>query len=471
MKNGRLSLIFNTFSKKETRDLRKWLNSPAHNQRQDVRDLFEYLVKNTQNGSEKSLNKENVFKKIFTNQIYDDAKFRQTIHFLHKAIEEFLIFQQLTSDQVKSKTALATVFRKRKIDKLFNKSIKEAKDLQQKSEFRNADFQQNEFQIELEEYSFREKQKRTTEMNLQELTNALDLTFIARKLRYSYLMYAHQNVYKTEYNFGFLNKMLSYIEEAELDKLPSIGVYYYGLKTHIEKGNPLHFQNLKKAIFDNTHLFPRSEARDIYLMAINHLIKQMNSGSDFAIREVFDLYKKGIEEKLLFEGEFISRFTFRNVIAIGLKLEEFEWVDSFIEGYEPFLQEKYRDNIVHFSKAMVAYTKKDYTTAMRLFTQVEYNDTLMNLNAKNILIKMFYEEDEFDSLESLLSSMRAYLTRKKVMGYHKSVITNFIKLTKKLLKVSPYDKSQIEKLRLDIMEAAPMASSERQWLLTQLGKV
>jgi len=109
MKSSRLSLIFNTFSKKEIRDLRKWLNSPAHNQRQDVRDLFEYLSKNIQNESEKSLNKERIFKKIFANAKYDDARFRQTIHFLHKAIEEFLIFQELTSDQVKSKTALATV--------------------------------------------------------------------------------------------------------------------------------------------------------------------------------------------------------------------------------------------------------------------------------------------------------------------------------------------------------------------------
>ena len=471
MKNSRISLIFNTFSKKEVRNLRKWLNSPAHNQRQDVRDLFEYLAKNAINGSDKSMEKDRIYQKLFPKEAFDDAKFRQTIHFLLKAIEEFLIFQELTSDEVKSKTALATVFRKRKIDKLFNKTIREAKELQQKSNYRNADYQQNVFQIELEEYSFREKQKRTAEMNLQELTNALDLTFIARKLRYSYLQYAHQTVYKTEYDFGFLDKMLSHIEEAELDKLPSIGVYYHGLKTHIEKDNPVHFQNLKKALLSNTHLFPRSEARDIYLMAINHLIKAMNSGQDFAMREVFDLYKKGVEEKLLFEGEFISRFTFRNVVAISLKLEEFEWVDYFINNYQPYLQEKFRENVVHFSKAMIAYTKKDYKTAMQLFTQVEYKDTLLNLNAKNILVKMFYEEDEFDALESLLSSMRTYLTRKKVVGYHKSFITNFIKLTRKLLKVSPYDKEQIEKLRLDIMEATPMASSERDWLLTQLAKI
>jgi len=471
MKNSRLSLIFNTFSKKEIRDLRKWLNSPAHNQRQDVRDLFEYLAKNTQNGSEKSLNKERIFKKLFPKEKYEDARFRQTIHFLHKTIEEFLIFQELTSDQVKSKTALATVFRKRKIDKLFNKTIKEAKELQQKSEFRNADYQQNEFQIELEEYSFREKQKRSTEMNLQELTNALDLTFIARKLRYSYLMYAHQTVYKTEYDFGFLEKMLSYIEEAGLEKVPSIGVYYHGMKTNFEKNIPSHFINLKKAIFDHAHLFPPSEAKDIYLMAINHLINRMNSGESFAIREIYELYKTGIEDKLLFEEGILSRFTFINAVIISLKVKEFEWIEYLIENYQEFLEPKYQDNYVHYSKAMIAYTKKDYSTAMQLFTQVEYNDTLLNLNAKNILIKMFYEEEEYDALDSLLSSMRTYLTRKKVMGYHKSLMTNFIKLTKKLLKVSPYDKPQIEKLRLDIMEAAPMASSERQWLLTQLEKV
>ena len=467
MKNSRLSLIFNTFSKKEIRDLRKWLLSPAHNQRQDVRDLFEYLGKNSENLSEK----EQVYKKLFPNSPFDDAKFRQTVHFLQKAIEEFLIFQELTTDQVRAKTALATVFRKRKIDKLFNKTIREAKELQEKSDYRNADYQENEFQIELEQYAFKEKLKRTTEMNLQEVSDALDLTYIARKLRYSHLMHAHQTVYKTEYDFGLLDKTLNHIEETRLEKIPSIGIYYHGMKNNLKKDEVIHFQNFKKAIFKNAHLFPKEEARDIYLMAINHLINRMNSGDEPAIREVFDIYVKGIEEKLLFEDGFLSRFTFRNVIAIGLKLNEFEWVDHFIENYQPFLQEKFRENVVHFSKANMAYVKKDYSAAMQLLTQVEYNDTLMNLNAKNMLVKMFYEEDEFDALESLLSSMRTYLTRKKVVGYHKSFINNFIKLTKKLLKVSPYDKEQIEKLRLDIMEATPMASSEREWLLTQLSRI
>ncbi len=471
MNNSRISLIFNTFSKKEIREFRKWLLSPAHNQRQDVRDLFEFLIKNIENGKIEHITKEVAAKKIFPKEPYDDAKLRQTIHFLYKATEEFLIYNELTADEVSSRRALASIFRKRNIDKLFNKAIKDAKDLQVKSKFRNSDFQQNEFEIELEEYSFREKKKRTAEMNLQELHKALDLTFMAKKLQYSYLMYAHQTVYKAEYDFGILDSMLAYIEETGLHEVPAVGVYYHGLKTHFEKDNAVHFQNLKDTIFTNQKLFPSEELRDIYLMAMNYLISQMNSGDPTIREQLFEFYRKGIEDKILMEQEILSRVTFRNAVSLALMQKEYDWVEAFIPNYSKYLQDKHRESIVDYSRARLNFDKKDYTRAMQLLTQVEFDDILMNLNAKSMLVRMYYEEDEFDALESLLGSMRAYLTRKKVMGYHKSNFSNLIKFTKKLLKVSPYEKTQIERLRMDIQEANPMATTERNWLLEQLDRL
>ena len=471
MKNSRLSLIFNTFSKKEIRDLRKWLISPAHNQRQDVRDLFEYLAKNIENDNEKALAKERIFKKLFPKEEYDDPRFRQTIHFLAKAVEDFLIYQEMTADEVRATTSLASVFRKRGLEKLFNKTIKNAKDLHEKSPFRNAGFQQHEFNIQLEEYAAKENKKRTAEMNLQELTNALDVTFIANKLKYSYLMQAHKTVYKTDYDFGTLESILLYVRETPLMKIPAISIYYHGLMAQLKKEEEQHFENLKNEIFKNIQLFPQSEARDIYLMAINYLIGKINSGSATAYRELFELYKHGLQTNVFIESGIISRFTFMNIVNLGLKLNEYEWIESFIEKHKSNLSTAHRENIVHFCFANLAYTKKDYSKAMQLLNQAEFNDTLMNLNAKNMLVKMLYEENEFDTLESLLSSMRTYLTRKKVMGYHKGFITNFIKLTQKLLKVQPYNKPQIAKLRTEIEQAKPMASTERDWLLTQLGRV
>ncbi|MEM1124462.1 MAG: hypothetical protein AAGJ18_28755, partial [Bacteroidota bacterium] len=84
-------------------------------------------------------------------------------------------------------------------------------------------------------------------------------------------------------------------------------------------------------------------------------------------------------------------------------------------------------------------------------------------------LKIYYETDEFKVLESLLESMRAYIQRKKVIGYQKALYKNMVRYTKKLLKVNPYSKAQKEKLRAEIEAAKPL--TEKAWLLKQLAEL
>jgi hypothetical protein len=106
---------------------------------------------------------------------------------------------------------------------------------------------------------------------------------------------------------------------------------------------------------------------------------------------------------------------------------------------------------------------------MKLFAQSDYDDILMSLNAKTMLLKMYYELDEINALESLLGSMRTYLQRKKVLGYHKSNYQSIIHFTKKLLKLPPYASDQHAKLKKELTEASPL--TERKWLLEQLDRI
>ena len=76
----------------------------------------------------------------------------------------------------------------------------------------------------------------------------------------------------------------------------------------------------------------------------------------------------------------------------------------------------------------------------------------------------------FDSLESLLEATRTYMTRKKVMAYHKAFFSNLVQLTRKLLRINHYDADQKHKLREEILQANPLTTKERNWLLVQLDK-
>ena len=158
MKKSRLIHIFRTLTKKEIRLLRKWLESPAHNQRADVLTLFEYLVKNDRYLQDKYVVKEKVFGRIYKNETYDDAKMRQVIYFLLKVIEDFLMYQELLSDDVKAKIALASIYRKRRIDSAFEKTISYAEKSQEKFPFKNSYYHRNNYSLEQEKYLFLEKQ-------------------------------------------------------------------------------------------------------------------------------------------------------------------------------------------------------------------------------------------------------------------------------------------------------------------------
>jgi hypothetical protein len=171
----------------------------------------------------------------------------------------------------------------------------------------------------------------------------------------------------------------------------------------------------------------------------------------------------------LTENNRISPTTYLNTVTSAIKAGEFAWARKFVVDYKEMLPDGEKDNLSHFSEAKLFFEQKDYKNAMQLLVQVEYHNILINLNAKAMLLKMYYEQYEIDVLESLLDSMGTYMRRKKVIGYHKNIYNNLIQFTKKLIRINHYDKEKIAKLHKEIETAEPLP--ERQWLLKQLNEL
>jgi len=470
MKKSNIVQILRTFSSKEVREFRKWLLSPMHNLRKDVIVLLDFLVEERHKKNEDSLDKTYVFQVVHPNETYDDAKMRQSIFFLMRCVEEFLTYQALQQDEIRKKLVLAEEYRKRNLEKAYQKCLKTAHAHHENQVYKNNFFYRNEYFLHQEKYNYIVSRDRAIPMNLQELSDALDTSFLADKLRQSCHMLSHQTVYNTDYEIGLITEVLSYVEKrADLLTIPAIGIYYFGYKTLTEKENETHFKHLKNRFFDHGKLFPRSEINDIQLIAINYCIGRINLGNKSYIRELFELYKQGLEMETLIENGILSRYTFRNLVGNGILLKEFAWVKNFIHEYKVYLKEKHRESIVHYSLAKLHFEKGDFPEAMQLLNQIEYDDILMNLNGKTMLLKMYYAQEEFDALDSLLESMRTYMQRKKVIAYHKSNYKNIIRFTKKLVKLNPYNKVALKKLSSEIEGISPL--TEKEWLLRELSKL
>lgn len=464
MEKSRLIAVLETFSSKEIRAFRKFLQSSYFNHRADLILLYDILE---QKFLKKGLlpSKEEVFVLLYPEQAFDAQQIRQIMSLLLKLIEQFLVIKQVVRDEADFKLKLAKIYQERDLVKPLKSTLRELQGMQNKQSFRDASYYENNYKIMLQEYSLTAA-NRIGEQNLQQISDNMDLAFILSKLRQSCNSLTHQTVYKTNYEFGLLDAILRHIKEQDLDQIPAVAVYYYCYHTLANPQEEAYFLTFRAHLFENEHLFQAEELRDLYLLAINYCIRRLNQGEMQYAKEGLNWYKRGLASGGLLTDGVLSRFTYRNIVAMGLKVGDFEWVQSFIYEYKALLEKQHRESMFTFNLAKLAYHRKQYPNALTLLRKSKYKDLLLNLAAKTLLLKTYYELEEWDMLESHLEAMQNYLRRKKVMGYHQTNYKNLIHYTKKLVSISPFNKTA--KQNLERRLSSEEILTEKEWLLEQL---
>lgn len=463
--------IYRSLDKSEQRELGKWLASPAHNQREDVLALHAYLLGSNHLDSTSALAKTRVWKRLFQGQTYDDARLRQTIHFATKATEEWLAYREWQNDRVKKRLALAGQFRRRKLTKPLEKALRRVEKQQTASPYRDEHFYRNEYLLQLEHYTYRNRKLRTQkDIKLQDVSDALDKAYLIEKLRLCCNMLFHQRVSKTPYNIGLLDPLVEHVGQLDLSATPALAIYYYVIQTIRAADDATqgeYFASLRTAVREDGHLLPRQEQHDVYIMAINLCIPKLNAGIQFYLREAFEWWRLGLENGVLIENDQLSRYSFLNAAFIALNLGELDWTENFIDNYQRYLATEHREQAAGFARARLYYTKRDYGATMRLLAMMDFKDHVHNLISKYILLKIYYEEEEFDALESLLDSLGAYLRRREIVENQKQNGQNIIRLFRALLRLDPYDREKRAALRQDIQDTRPL--TERKWFLEMVG--
>ncbi len=462
MKNSKLYRVFRSLSLQEKRDLDKIVQSPYLNRRKEVADLYVYLRK-MEGKSQIDYHKATVYQAVFGNAKYDDTKMRYSLSFLLKLIEDYLAQKAIPNSDFQQKLHLAKAYRERNLEKHFSQSLTAARSELKKMP-KDQQYYYLNYQIEMEQYAFNSDQKRSTENNLQDLSDNFDIQFLANKLKQSCLLLSHQAVYKVDYDAGLLPLVLDFLKDSAYLDIPAIAIYYYCYKALTEESDE-DFQRLKIQLLDYQQQFPRDEMTNLLLLAINFCIKQLNTGKKEYVQEAFSLYKMGLESKLLIPKNILNRFVYKNTIALGLRLGELEWIEQFINEFHLFVEKRYRKNYYQYNLARLCFFKKDYKQAMSLLVTVDSTDLLLNIDAKILLLKMYYELGEYDALEALLASFKTFLHRKKVMGYHQQNYLTIIDFTKKMLYLKPNHPA----LKKELAEAIQQSNvSEKDWLLEQL---
>ena len=349
--------------------------------------------------------------------------------------------------------------------------IHRMKKANEKLPWRDTSYLERKRDLAWEEYQLEVAERPSGDLYLRELISLTDIAYYSRKLRQVCLLVAQQSVYRVDY-VEDLEQSLSFLpllQERGLLELPAIGVYYYGYLLFKDSGDASHFSRFKTLLLAHAAQFHPSERRELILMAINFCVRKLNQGDRNFFQEVFELYKAGLEQETLLENSQLSRFTYHNVVIAGLNVKEYDWVREFIFQYKAALEDAYQEASFQYNLARWEFETGDLASAQERLLQAHFSDILLNLSAKTISLKIYFQQSEFDLLQAHIHAMNKFIRRNKVIGYHKQNYLNLLRYTTKLINLNPYDRSDRERLKQEVQSVNPL--TERQWILSQLEEV
>ena len=467
MPSNKLFTLFQSLTDSDLRALKQFVRSPFHNQRQDVVLLFDAL----RAACFSKLTEEDLYRVVYPDSPFNKKALAYVMNYLMQAIEDYFAVAALQKQKAKRELWIARAALEHGQKNIFKQKIKKAKKIIEGQALDNLEAQHLKYQLEMELYNLKKNEARGADMDLKKPTAHLDVFLIGAKLRQGCLLLAHQNVLKVDYEHDLLEALLQYLEAPErqhLLGLPVIALYHHSYKA-LKEEKAIYFEQLKTGLAKHRDCFTLSELKDFHAIGLNFCIKQINKGKSEYVRELFEWYRQALQEGLLLEHGVLSPVHYKNIAASGLGLKEFEWVASFLQEYKSRIEPKHRELNFNYNMAKLYYEKGDFGQAMQLLQVVKYDDSLPNLTSKILLMKIYYELEEFTALESYLRSFEGSVRRQRKLGYHKENYLNLTSLMYKLLKLNKFDKSAVQKLRSVILNTQTLP--EKKWLLSRIAEL
>lgn len=466
MERSKLLRLLRALSAVELAGLKKYVRTPFFNQRSEVPALLDLLEKTLKKG-QTAPDKVTAYRSIFGKTEHNDHRLRLAMSFLYQITLQFLAVQDFLGDAPRYRRHVASLLRRRDLPDHFSPAHAEAQVALHRLPERNAAFFEEDYRLQLERYRFDHAHQPAIEpAQLQDISDALDRTYLSRKLWQACFLHSHQAMSGAAYDQGLLPAALVLAGEPKNLAVPAIAIYYHCYRALTEPAERSHFQAFKQLVLSEGDLFPPDEMRDLYVLGVNYCIRQYNAGNQEYLAEQFDFYREGLAKKYFLTEGNLSWYTYMNAATSALALRELDWVEQFSHEYREHLPESHRESLYSFNLARLEYLRRQFGPALRLLLKVDFKEVTLYLAAKMLQLKIYYESAEYDLLESHLQALRAFLRRKKDIGYRRENYLNTVHFTQKLLETNLMNREERAAIRQEIEETKAVA--EKDWLLAQL---
>ncbi|MBK9526472.1 MAG: hypothetical protein IPO39_17550 [Bacteroidetes bacterium] len=462
MQKSKLYEILMSFDGHDFNRAKKYLNSPFFNEEHELINLLELFDKSWQQDRSFPTDKVGIYTALFPRKKFNDKHYRYLISGLTKHLENFVTQKRMQQDPRSFVLEKQKALLQRKCGKSFQFVTSEIKQIL-KTGTQDSGVLLAMHDSALAELEFKSSLKtRKASFTFDSIIDDLDRFYVARKLQLVSEQINAQNVIAGNSKIRMLEEVKSIAEDPELATIPSIELYHTVFLTLTESGNEIHFEKLKQFLVEKGELFSIKEQKEVVQYLKNFCIKQINLGKTEFVEKLFEIYKLSLHNKKILRSEFMSPWEYKNIVTIGLRMKEYNWVKKFIDDYNRFLEPTQQKNALVYNLANWHFFRAEFSETLKLFQEVEFTDLYYQLDVRAILLKAYYSLGDEETFYYHASAFRSFLSRNGLVSeYQRKIYRNFVRYVVRLMRDSGNAK-KLNQLLEEVREVRQIA--DFRWL-------
>lgn len=469
MKKNRFLELYQNFSIKDRKQFVLYVHSPFFNQNKNLQALITGIEQCLK--AKKEVDKKEIYALCFDSEPYNELKYNNLISDLLYLLYDYLAQSRYNQEKALQKQLLIRSLLDQEWLEPCVLQLERFTQIQETHNWQDSHYWYAATQLHaLQDQHLMSQEKRAYTPYLQEHSNALDRYYHLEKIKIACDMASRSTAVKADYQCFFIDEIIRWYREhsEELALFPAFQIYLAAYNMFTYKDDEAYLQ-LKDLLQTQIKVIPQQELRLLYTYVLNFAVLRINSGETQYYQEILYLYKLLLQEAIILKNGTLTQWTFTNIITAGIRTQDYEWTERFIEEYQQHLAPDLRQNVYTYNLASFYFEKKDYAAALRMLHNVEFTDAFYHLSAKLIQLKSYFLLAEHEALLALIQATRRFLQRNRQLSdYQKKSSLNFLHILQRLSQLH-YSHVDIKntnqyknQLQQDLMNMQPIAN--KQWL-------
>ncbi len=441
MKNNIFLVTLSKISKKDFKSFYKY-SRKQYEIDSAANQVLKYLKRFYPDFDRYELEEREAFKKIFKRETFNKSKIQNALYDLNKYLKDFLILQHINNSPFEKASTLKRIFENLKLDKQAQEQHKKMNAVLSASNENEVWYWVKKLQVSHESYFTLNLEKvALANKRVGEIITDLDNFYALAKLKYACEVFSRiQVVNESHEEILHLDDILS----RDWSVISTLHDLYQTALNLIKTREDIFYYKIKKTITSNLVKISLHEKQTLTTYLINHTAYHIKKGNHKFGRETFELYKYRVKNNSFIINGYFDSPHFVNIVDVAGALQEFKWIEYFINQYQENLKIDTRKTVLELSLAIFHFWKKDFHESLELLGEKFKKNIFFDIKSRLIRIACKFELESEYGTEHILSECNAldnYIRRNNLAPPSiKKATYTFVKILKNLLHFQPKKK-------------------------------